>query len=215
MTPSPNSRHVVARDLSVEAAGRDMTVSVAPFALAAVLLVGLGAGGGPAALVAVAPTVIWLVTLLAAVPIATVLVAQEHEDGCWDLLRGLVRPGSLLIGKVAVAWLLLAAVWGLTAVLVSALYNAPSSAESFAGGALGTFGVASVTVLFAVLTAGGARRPGVLSILMLPAALPVLLAGVQTAATPETAAAWISFLAAYDVVMFAIAWAVFPVLLEE
>lgn len=215
MSALPNSRHVAARDLSVEAAGRDMTVSVAPFALAAVLLVGLGAGGGPATLVAVAPTVTWLVTLLAAVPIATVLVAQEHEDGCWDLLRGLLRPGSLLLGKLAAAWLLLATVWGFTAVLVSALYNAPPNGEALAGGVLGTFGVATVTVLFAVLTAGSARRPGVLSILMLPAALPVLLAGVQTAATPATAAAWIIFLAAYDAVMYAITWAVFPVLLEE
>lgn len=218
MTPVGHSRDVgavVGRDLAVEAAGRDMAVSVVPFSVAAVLLVGLGAGVGPAILVAVAPTITWLVVLLAAVPIATVLVSQEQEDGCWDLLRGLVPTSSLLIGKVAAAWSLLAAVWAFTAVLVAVFYNAAPPAVAFAAAALGTLGVATVTVLFAVLTAGSARRPGVLSILMLPAALPVLLAGVQTAAAPEAAQAWMAFLAAYDLVMLALAWAVFPVLMEE
>lgn len=203
------------RDLAVEAAGRDAVVAVAPFALASVVLVGLGAGVAPQTLAAVGPTVLWLVVLLATVPVSAVLVSQEREDGCWDLLRGLLPPAALLAAKVAVAWLLLGAVWAVTAVLVTALYTVTLPAAAVAAGALGTLGVAAVTVLFAVAVSGASRRPGLLAVLVLPAALPVLLAGAQAAVAPQTALAWLGLLAAYDAAAVAAAWAVFPVLLEE
>lgn len=203
------------RDLTVEAAGRDTAVTVAPFAVAAVLLVGLGAGTAPETLAAVGPTVVWLVVLLAAVPVSGVLASQERQDGCWDLLRGLLQPTALLAGKVAVAWLLLSAVWAVTAVLVAVLYTVTLPAAAVVAGVLGTLGVATVTVLFAVVVSAQTRRPGLLGVLVLPAALPVLLAGAQAAAAPETAVAWLALLGAYDAVALAVAWAVFPVLLEE
>jgi heme exporter protein B len=203
------------RDLAVEAAGRDTVVTVAPFALAAVILVGLGAGVAPETLGAVGPTVVWLVVLLAAVPVSAALASQEREDGCWDLLRGLLPPVALLGGKVAVAWLLLGAVWAVTAGLVAALYTITLPAAAVVAGVLGTLGVATVTVLFAVVVSGASRRPGLLAVLVLPAALPVLLAGAQAGVAPRTAAAWLGLLVAYDAVALAMAWAAFPVLLEE
>lgn len=215
MSPLRQGLLLVRRDLAVEAAGRDTLVTVAPFALAAVLLVGLGAGVAPEMLAVVGPTVLWLVVLLAAVPVSAVLAAQERQDGCWDLLRGLLPPVALLAGKVAVAWLLLGAVWAVTAVLVVGLYTVTLPAAALAAGVLGTLGIATVTVLFAVVVSGVSRRPGLLAVLVLPAALPVLLAGAQAAVAPETAMAWLALLAAYDAIALAVAWAVFPVLLEE
>lgn len=203
------------RDLAVEAAGRDTVVTVAPFALAAVILVGLGAGVAPETLAAIGPTVVWLIVLLAAVPVSAVLASQEREDGCWDLLRGLLQPVALLAGKVTVAWLLLGAVWAVTAGLVAALYTITLPATALLAGVLGTLGIATVTVLFAVAVSGTSRRPGLLAVLVLPAALPVLLAGAQTAAAPESAVAWLALLVAYDAVALVAAWAMFPVLLEE
>lgn len=215
MSPLRQGLLLAGRDLAVEAAGRDTLVTVAPFALAAVLLVGLGAGVAPETLAAVGPTVVWLVVLLAAVPVSAVLASQEREDGCWDLLRGLLQPVALLAGKVVVAWLLLGAVWAVTAVLVAVLYTVTLPAAAVFAGVLGTLGIATVTVLFAVVVSDVSRRPGLLAVLLLPAALPVLLAGAQAALAPETAAAWLALLTAYDAVGLAVAWAVFPVLLEE
>lgn len=215
MSPLRQALTLAGRDLAVEVAGRDTVVTVAPFAVAAVLLVGLGAGVAPETLAAVGPAVVWLVVLLAAVPVSAVLASQEREDGCWDLLRGLLHPTALLAGKVAVAWLLLAAVWAVTAVLVAALYTVTLPAAAVVAGVLGTLGVAAVTVVFAVVVSGAGRRPGLLAVLVLPAALPVLLAGAQAAVAPRTAVAWLALLAVYDTAALAVAWAVFPVLLEE
>lgn len=215
MSPLRQGLVLAGRDLAVEAAGRDTVVTVAPLAVAAVILVALGAGVAPDTLAVVGPTVLWLVVLLATVPVSAALVSQEREDGCWHLLRGLLQPAALLAGKVAVAWLLLGAVWAVTAGLVAALYTITLPAAALAAGLLGTLGVATVTVLFAVVVSGASRRAGLLAVLVLPAALPVLLAGAQAAVAPETALAWLALLAAYDAAALVVAWAVFPVLLEE
>jgi heme exporter protein B len=214
-----NGRAVLAvarRDLRVELSSREVVGAVLPFALAAVLLVGLGAGPGRAVLTAAGPTTLWLVVLLAGVPIAAGVVESDRDDGCWDLLRGLVAPSTLLAGKAAAVWLLLALTWGAAALLVTVLLGVHISVAGLAAGLLGTLGFAVVTVLVGVLLTPTGRRAGLLPVLALPLAVPVLLGGVQAAALPLAAAwPWLGLLVVYDAVTIAAAWVLFPVLLEE
>lgn len=206
---------IARRDVAVEVAGREAAVAVLPFVLAALVLGGLAFGPDPARLAAVAPGLVWLVVLIAAVPLARGVAAAEREDGCWDLLRSQVRASALLAGKVAVLWAWLALSWLVAAALAAAALAAPMTAAAVAGGILGTAGLAAVTTVFGVLLADSAQRGGLLAVLVLPVALPALLAGVQAAAPGVDALPWLAVLAAYDALAVTVAWAVFPVLLEE
>lgn len=206
---------IARRDVAVEVAGREAAVAVLPFVLAALVLGGLAFGPDPARLAAVAPGLVWLVVLIAAVPLARGVAAAEREDGCWDLLRSQVRPSALLAGKVAVLWAWLALSWLVAAALAAAALAAPMTAAAAAGGILGTAGLAAVTTVFGVLLADSAQRGGLLAVLVLPVALPALLAGVQAATPGVDALPWLAVLAAYDALAVTVAWAVFPVLLEE
>lgn len=211
----PQLWRVFAREVALEAAGREAVAVVPPFVLATVLAVGLGFGTAPEIATAVSPGLPWLVVLFAAVPLAHGVAAAERDEGCWDLLRALVLPGALLAGKLGALWLMLAATWGLAAVLAAVASGAGLAAAALPAGLLGTLGLAAVVVIFGVVLAGAERGSGLLTVLLLPVGVPALLAGTQAATLGAEPLPWLSLLAAYDLVVLAVAWAVFPVLLEE
>lgn len=215
MTWPQQAARIARRDVAVEVAGREAAVAVLPFVLAALLLGGLGFGPDPLRLAAVGPGLVWLVVLVSAVPLARGVAAAERDDGCWDLLRTQVHPSALLAGKVAVLWAWLALTWLVAAALAAGALGAPLTAAAAAGGILGTAGLAAVTTVLGVLLADSAERGGLLAVLVLPVALPALLAGVQAATPGVEALPWLALLVVYDVLAVTVAWAVFPVLLEE
>ena len=206
---------VATRDVRVEWSGHEAVTVVVPLAAVTVLLAGLGFGPRPDVLAAVGPGLPWLVVLFAAVPLARGVAAAERAEGCWDLLRSLISPASLLAGKVLAMWLWLAAVWLVATVLSVALLNVQLSASAIVAGPLGALGVAAVTVIFGTLLAGVDGRSGLLGVLLFPAGLPAFVAGGQ-AGTPGVAAVpWLAVLAAYDLIVLSVAWAIFPLVLEE
>ncbi len=214
-TPTAQAALVARREIAIELAGRDGLTVVAPLVLAATVLAGLGLSPLPEVQRALSPGLVWLVVLLTAAPLARGTAAAERAEDCWDLLRGLVPPGPLLAGKGAVLWLWLAATWALGTLLTTLLLGAAPTAAGLAAGALGSLGLAAVTTVFGTVLAAAERRGALLPVLVLPAGLPALVAGSQ-AATPGVAALpWLALLVAYDLVACAVAWAVFPVLLEE
>lgn len=215
MTAARQAVLVAGREMSLELAGRAVTTTALPFVTVLVVLAGLGFGPHRDVLAATAPGLVWLVVLVAALPLATGVAAAERRDDCWDLLRALSRPGALLFGKVAAVWLWLVTCWALASLLAGVLLAAPWRPVGIAGGLLGTLGVAASTVVLGVLLPDGSRRPGLLAVLLLPGAVPVLLAGTQVATVGVPATPWLVLLAAYDAVTLTAAWAVFPTLLED
>lgn len=203
------------REIALELAGRAVASTAVPFVTALVVLAGLGFGPRSGVLAATAPGLVWLVVLVAAMPLAPGVAGAERRDDCWDLLRALTRPAALLLGKAAAVWLWLLGCWALASVLVGALLAAPWRPVALAGGVLGTLGVATSIVVLGVLLPDGAQRPGLLAVLLLPGAVPVLLAGTQIATVGVPAAPWLALLAVYDAVTLTVAWAVFPTLLED
>lgn len=190
-------------------------MTTAPFTAAFVVLAGLAVGPAPADLTAAAPGVVWLAVLVSAVPLSRTVAATEAADDSWDLLRGLVRPGALLTGKVGAVWLGLLAHWLLVSALVVVLFELPLRPAAVAAGVLGTLALAGLTTALGVLVAAGARRRGLLSALLLPAGLPALLAGTQLATPDVPAVPWTVMMVLYAAVVLAACWAVFPALLEE
>ncbi|MGH3665443.1 MAG: heme exporter protein CcmB [Egibacteraceae bacterium] len=206
---------VAARDVAVEVSGREAATAVVPLVVAAVLLAGLAFGPRPDVLAAVGPGLSWLVVLFAAVPLARGVAAAEQAEGCWDLLRAFVSPASLLAGKVLALWLWLVAAWALSTALTVGLFNAPVAAAAVLAGPLGTLGLAGVTVTFGTVLASAEGRSGLLAVLLLPAGLPALLAGTEAGTSGVAPLPWLGLLLAYNLVSLAVAWAVFPFLLEE
>jgi len=206
---------VLRRELAVEAASRETLLTVAPYVAVLVLLGGLAFGPRPAVLSATAPGLVWLVVLVTAIPLApTVAIAEQHDDA-WDLLRSITTPTTLLAGKLAAVWLWLLTGWGLATLLTVALFGAGATEAGVAGGLIGTFGVATVTVLLGTLLPAATRRPALLAVLLLPATLPALVAGTQTATAGVPATPWLVLLAVFDLLTLTVTWAVFPALLED
>lgn len=206
---------VLRRELALEAASRETLVTVAPYVAVLVLLGGLAFGPQAGVLTATGPGVVWLVVLVTAIPLAPTVAVTEQHDDAWDLLRAITTPSTLLAGKLAAVWLWLLAGWGLATALTVALFGAGATAAGLAGGLIGTLGVAAVTVLLGALLPAATRRPALLAVLLLPATLPALVAGTQTATTGVPATAWLVLLAVFDVLTLTVTWAVFPALLED
>lgn len=206
---------VLRRELAVEAASRETLVTVAPYVAVLVLLAGLAFGPQAGVLTATGPGVVWLVVLVTAIPLAPTVAVGEQQDDAWDLLRAITTPSTLLAGKLAAVWLWLLAGWALATALTVALFGAGETTAGLAGGLVGTLGVAAVTVLLGALLPASTRRPALLAVLLLPATLPALVAGTQTATTGVPATAWLVLLAVFDVLTLTVTWAVFPALLED
>ncbi|SDY66128.1 heme exporter protein B [Modestobacter sp. DSM 44400] len=203
------------RELAIEKASRETLVTVAPFVGVLVLLGGLAFGPRPAVFAATAPGMVWFAVLVAAVPLAPTVAIAEAADDAWDLLRAVAAPGALLAGKLAAMWLRLLVGWGLATLLVATLFGVPATTAGLAGGVVATLGVAALTVLLGTLLPATTRRPALLAVLLLPASLPALVAGTQTATTGVPAAPWLALLAVFDLLTLTVTWAVFPTLLED
>ena len=207
---------VLARELAVETAGRHLSRAAMPFALAGVVLAGLAFGPVPSVLRAIAPGLPWLVVLLLAASLSLTVAVAEREDGCWDLLRSLAGPGPLLGGKLAAMWLWLAATWAVTAGLTVVVLGAGLAVAAVPAALLGTLGLAAAVVIHGTAAAAAGRAgTSLLTALIVPAGLPALLAGTQASTPGVDAGPWLALLLAYDLAGMAVAWAVFPTLLEE
>ena len=206
---------LVRRELRLEAAGREATTTVLPFVLAAVLLAGLAMGPSRVVLETVAPGVIWLGVLVAAPALARSVASAERDEGAWDPLRGLVPPVALLAGKIGGLWLHYLVTWAVAAALVTIMFPAPMPWPGLVAGPVGTLGLAALTVAFGALLVGARRRTGLLAVLLLPLALPVLLAGVAMGTPGQDHTPWTVLLLGYDLLVLVTVWAVHPALLEE
>ncbi len=151
------------------------------------------------------PGVVWVAALLASLLSLNSLFLSDFEDGSLDQLILSPQPLPLLaLGKALAHWL----VAGLPLVLVSPLiaisFHMPGRTVEVMLITL-TFGTIILSMLGAIgaaLTVGLHRGNALLSLLILPLAMPVLIFGARTvslAAAGDSVAAGIYFLAAYCV----------------
>lgn len=156
------------------------TLAAALFFVLAGSLFPLALGPGPELLARMAPGVVWVCALLAALLPLDRVFAADAEDGSLDqlLLLG-VAPAGVAAAKAAAHWaatgvpVLLAA--GPLAVM---LRLAPAAMPALLGGlAMGTAALSLLGTMGAAVVLG-ARRGGVLlPLLVLPLAVPVLIFG--------------------------------------
>jgi heme exporter protein B len=163
--------------------GADTLASVLFFALAAALFP-LALGPSPQVLARIAPGIVWVTALLAALLPLDRLFGQDAEDGSLDHLLLAGAPSSLIAATKALShWLVTGLPLLIAAGPVAVMLRLPDAAlPALLGGlALGT-AVLSLLGTLAAAVVQGARRGGVLlPLLVLPLSVPVLIFGAAAA----------------------------------
>ena len=156
------------------------------------------------------PGVLWVAALLAMLLSLNSLFVSDFEDG--SLEQMLVSPlplSAMALGKSAAHWL----TSGLPLVLVSPLlamtFRMPASVTGvlMLTLLLGTISLSLLGAIGAALTVGLHRGTALLSLLVLPLAMPVLIFGARTVslvAAGDGVAGGLYFLAAYAVLIVSI-----------
>src|ERR1700744_3500049 len=175
---------VLARDLRLSLRhGADTLAALLFFALTAALFP-LAIGPAPETLGRIAPGIVWVCALLAALLPLDRLFGADFEDGSLDqlLLSGLA-PAGIALAKAASHWLVTGLPLLLAAGPPAILLRLPEVAlpAMLAGLLPGTLLLSLLGSTGAAIVLG-ARRGGVLlPLLVLPVATPVLIFGVASA----------------------------------
>ena len=184
---------LLARDLRLSARHGADTLASLLFFFTAAALFPLAIGPGPETLGRIAPGIVWVCALLAALLPLERLFGADHEDGSLDqlMLSGL-PPFAVGLAKAITHWLVTGLPLLLAAAPLAIMLRIPT--EALAPLLLGLLPGSLVLSLVGTMGAAivlGARRGGVLlPILVLPLMLPALVFG---AAAAEQAAAGLAY----------------------
>jgi len=168
------------RDLLLAVRRRAEIANPLLFTLIVISLFPLGISPDPQSLRLIAPGIIWVVALLAALLTLESLFRADFEDGSLEQLLCSPHPLAVLVSaKVLAHWM----VTGLPLLLVTPLLGALTHLDWFivpilaATLALGTPVLSFVGAIGVALTVGLRRGGALLSLLVLPLYIPVLIFG--------------------------------------
>ncbi len=163
----------------------------------------LAVGPSPDQLQFSGPGVIWVAALLATLLSLNSLFLSDFEDGSLDQLILSAQPLPLLaLGKAVAHWLITGLPLVMVSPLIAVTFQMPADTISVMVVTL-SFGTVSLSLLGSIgaaLTVGLHRGTALLSLLILPLAMPILIFGARTvslSATEDAVAAGVYFLAAY------------------
>ena len=171
------------KDLVIEFRARQAMAGAVALAGVALVLVGLAVGPDPVRLRALAPALVWIALLYAAIAVADRLERIDRSDdafaGLWLVLAD---RRSIYLGRVlslsTVLGLLQLAIWGVAAFLLD-LPLRPEMLALVPLSALTAVAAAAASALTLALVADAAHRPLLLPVALLPLLVPTFLAGVQ------------------------------------
>lgn len=162
----------------------------------------IGISPDPAMLESIAPGLLWVAALLAALLSLDSLFRGDHDDGALEQLLLSPHPLPLLaLAKVAVHWLMTGLPLALMAPLLGVMLGLPAGSYLvlIASLALGSAVLSLIGAIGAALTVGLARGGVLLSLLVLPLYIPVLIFGtgaIQAAITGANVMAHLAILGA-------------------
>ena len=171
-------------------AGRELRLGVAGWGLTIVffLLVStlfpFAIGPGAALLARLAPGVLWIAALLAALLPVERLIAPDRETGVLDQLvaRGIAEE-TIALAKLIGHWLSFGPALMIAALPAAALFDLDSAklGRIELGLLIGTPGLAALTLGVSALTAASRSASAIAGLLLLPLAVPVLIFGAAMA----------------------------------
>lgn len=172
---------------------------------------------------AAAPGVLWATVAFAGTLGLSRSFAREQQTGCIDgLLLAPVDRSAIFFGKSLGNLLFMAIVEAVLLPLFSAIFDVPLLRPGvLVVTALGTVGYAAVGTLLAAIAVNTRAREVMLPILLLPLAIPALIAAVQATGylveggTLAETGGWVRLLVAYDLIIVAVSMLTFGYVVEE
>lgn len=207
-------RAVVARDLLIAARRRSDVLTTFFFFVIVVSLFPLGVGPEPGTLREIAPGVVWVAALLAAMLSLARMFGADYADGTLEQLVLTPQPLTLLVlSKVLAHWLTTALPLVLMAPLLGLQFDLPGDALAtlLVSLLIGTPALSLVGAVGAALTLGVRGGGALTAVLVLPLYVPVLVFGagaVTASATGLGVAGHLSLLGAMSLAALVFApWA--------
>jgi len=213
-SPGAACRAVATRDLLIAARRRSDVLTTFFFFVIVVSLFPLGVGPQPDTLREIAPGVVWVAALLAAMLSLARMFGADHADGALEQLVLMPQPLTLLVlAKILAHWLTTGLPLVLIAPLLGLQFDLPGDALATLLWSLliGTPALSLIGAVGAALTLGVRGGGALTALLVLPLYVPVLVFGagaVTASATGMGAAGHLSLLAAMSLAALVFApWA--------
>jgi heme exporter protein B len=174
--------NLVRRDLTLALRRPAALLLPVVFFVLAAALFPFAVGPDAKLLLAIAPGVLWVAALLAALLPVETLVAPDLADGTLDqlIVRG-VALETFVAARLVAHWLGFALPLLVALPLAGVLLGTPALAPLALGLLIGTPALAALALLAACLTAGLRSGGALAGLIVLPLALPVLIFGVGIA----------------------------------
>jgi len=215
---------IVAKDLTTEVRSRDMLSSMGAFAVLVIFVFAFAfdlriARSGSI----IAPGVLWVVITFAGMLGLNRSMAAEFDRSSFDGLRlAPIDRSAIFMGKALGNFVFMTAVEAVVLPMLAATLNLPFIKPMILVSlVLGTIGFAGIGTLLATMAANTRLRDVLLPILMLPVALPAILAAVKCTAGAlddapfELWSNWLALLVAYDLALGGLAVLTFEFILED
>jgi heme exporter protein B len=203
------------RDLTLMLRHRGEVLNPLVFFALVITLFPIGISPDPVLLTRIAPGLLWVAALLAALLSLDSLFRSDFDDGSLEQLLLAPQPlAALSLAKVAVHWLLTGLPLALMAPLLGIMLSLPAGSYAILSLslALGSASLSLIGAIGAALTVGLARGGVLLSLLVLPLYIPVLIFGagaVQAAIMGDGAGAHLAILGALLAASLALSpWAI-------
>ncbi len=195
-------RATLRRDLVLRLRRSGEVLNPLAFFALVITLFPIGISPEPALLATIAPGLLWVAALLAALLSLDGVFRDDAEDGSLEQLLLSPQPlPALALAKVAAHWLLTGLPLALMAPLLGVMLSLPAGSYGVLALslALGSASLSLIGAIGAALTVGVARGGVLLSLLVLPLYIPVLIFGagaVQAAILGGGVAAHLAILGA-------------------
>ena len=215
-------RALVWRDLLAEYRSRDVLGGGIVFALLTLVIFNFAIDLRLETAEEVAPGILWIGYAFAGMLAFGRSFAAERERGTLDgLLLAPIDRGAIYLARAITNSILMGLVEVVSLPIFVVLYNVRAFwGELLLTTALGTIGFTGAGTLVAAIAANTRAREVMLPLLLLPLAVPVLIASVKATAMalgarPTEPLPWLQLLFGFDVIVVAASYLVFEYILDE
>jgi heme exporter protein B len=214
---------VFRKDALTEVRSRELVGAMGLFALLAVMVFSFALELNRQARIESVSGVLWVTIVFASILGLNRSMALERDQGNLDgLLLAPIPRAAVFAGKLAGNFLFTLLVGLAVALVITVLFNVPL----FGAGlllllVLGTLGFTSIGTLLAAMTVQTRARETLLPIVMLPVAVPMLLASVRAStlvlsgAPDEQWLPWLSILLVLNVIFLVLGLVLYEFVVEE
>jgi heme exporter protein B len=214
---------IVVKDIVAEFHAREMVSAMLVFSVLVLLVFSFALDLRGALARAAAPGVLWATVILAGTLGLSRSLERERHTGCIDgLILAPVDRSAIFFGKALGNLVFMAVVEMALLPLFSVLFDVPLlQGKVLLVMVLGTVGYAAVGTLLAAIAVNTRAREVMLPVLLLPLAIPILLAAVQSTGglveggTMAEVGGWLRLLIVYDLVIVAVSMLSFGYVLQE